>query len=87
MSLPGLTPLKDVISVINSLKTNNIEQRVLLLDIGFSVKQLIAADDRVEQNIHLGDIFKMEEYVYHVFQGHANLNHIKQLYVEVHKYV
>lgn len=87
MSSPSLAPLRGFINLINSINTNNTEQRALLLDIVFGLKRLVASVDQVEQIIYLGDLFKMEAYVYHVFKGHTMLKHIKQMYVEVHKYV
>lgn len=87
MSLPPLLPLRDFVNVMQSIVTTNIEQKVLLLDIIFGLKCIIVSSDRIEQIIYLGDLFKMEEYVYHVFKGHDKLGFIQQMYVEVHKYV
>lgn len=87
MSLPSLASLRGFISLINSIKTDNIEQRALLLDIAFGLRRLVASANQIEQIIYLGDLFKIEAYVYHVFKGHTMLKHIKQIYVEVHKYV
>ena len=87
MSLPPLLPLQDFVNVIQSIMTTNIEQKALLLDIAFGLKRIIVSSDHIEQIIYLGDLFKMEEYVYHVFKGHDKLGFIQQMYVEVHKYV
>ena len=87
MSLPPLLPLQDLINVIQSIMTSNIEQKALLLDMTFNLKRIIVSSDRIEQIIYLGDLFKMEEYVYHVFKGHDKLKFFQQMYVEVHKYV
>lgn len=87
MSFPPLLPLQDFINVIQSIVTANVEQRVLLLDIVFGLKRIIVSPDHIERIIYLGDLFKMEEHVYHVFKGHDKLEVIQQMYVEVHKYV
>lgn len=87
MSLPPLLPLQDFVNVIQSIVTTNIEQKALLLDIAFGLKSIIISPDHIQQIIYLGDLFKMEEYVYHVFKGHDKLEFIQQMYVEVHKYV
>lgn len=87
MSFPPLLPLQNFINVVQSIMTSNIEQKALLLDITFNLKRIIVSSDRIEQIIYLGDLFKMEEYVYHVFKGHDKLKFIQQMYVEVHKYV
>lgn len=87
MSLPPLLLLQDFVNVVQSIMTNNIEQKALLLDMTFNLKRIIISSDRIEQIIYLGDLFKMEEYIYHVFKGHDKLKLIQQMYVEVHKYV
>lgn len=87
MSLPPLLPLQECIDVIQSIMASNIEQKALLLDMTFNLKRVIVSSDRIEQIIYLGDLFKMEEYVYHVFKGHDKLKFIQQMYLEVHKYV
>lgn len=87
MSVPPLVPLQNFIGIIESITAYNIEQKAILLDIAFSLKRLIVSTDRIEHFIYLGDLFKMEEYVYRVFKGHTKLGHIKQMYVEVYNYV
>lgn len=87
MSLLPLLPLQDFINAIQSIVTSNIERKAVLLHITFNLKRIIVSSDRVEQIMYLEALFKMEEYVYHVFKGHDKLKFIQQMYVEVHKYV
>ena len=87
MSLPLVVPLQGFVGIFESIRAGDIEQKAILLDVTFGLKRLVTTLDRVEQIIYLGDLFKMEDYVYHVFKGHVYLDHIKQMYIEVRKYV
>lgn len=86
MVLPSI-PIQQTIAQLKTIHCDNIEQRVLTLDITFGVSRLIESCDHIEHIIYLGDLLKMEEYVKTVFKDHKSISVIQQLYVEVHKYV
>lgn len=87
MTLTLVLSLQNFISVIDSITDGNIEQKALLLDISFCLKNISASNEYIDQIIHLVELLGMEEYVYHVFKEHDKLEYIQNMYMEVHNYV
>lgn len=87
MSQTLVSPLQTFVGAIDSIVEANIEQKALLLDISFCLKNIGTSNEYIDQIIHLVDLLQMEECAYHVFKGHDKFECIQNMYIEVHNYV
>jgi hypothetical protein len=85
--VPQPPSLVSLVQLLESVKTDTIEQKALLLDLLYGVKSLLRGLSSVDQLIIVAEVFKIRELMFATFRTHPQHSLIVSIYEEVEKYV